>query len=159
MTDTQQCLARYGDPAKPAFQHSLTDYVFPAWLAAVWPPYDGRRVTHQWFNKDILVPLEAVFRELISAGLAKELTTYGGGGNLRYKRGMAPVAANLSIHSWYCALDFNQLLNPLGVKMGSRKGMFTAAFLAVWRRHGWVCGADFSRPDGMHFQFIPQSPA
>lgn len=156
MTDTQQCLARYGDPATPAFQRFLVDYVFPAWLAPYWPPYAGRTVTHQWLNKDIIAPLEAVFRELISTGLVKELKTYGGAGNLRYKRGMKPVAANLSIHAWYCALDFNQLQNPLGVKLGSRPGMFTPAFIAVWRKHGWVCGADFSRPDAMHFQYIPK---
>ena len=156
MTDTQQCLARYGDPAIPAFQRFLVDYVFPAWLAPRWPNYDGRKVTHQWLNKDIIKPLEAVFRELIATGLVKELKTYGGAGNLRYKRGMRQVAANLSIHPWYCALDFNQLLNPLGVKLGSRPGMFTPAFIAVWRKHGWVCGADFSRPDCMHFQYIPK---
>lgn len=155
MTDTQFCFNRYGDPAAKAFQSKLYDYVFPAWLAPHWPDYAGRPVTHQWLNKDIIASLEEVFRELIATGLVDELKTYGGAGMLRYKRGLKPIPANLSIHSWYCALDFNQLLNGLGVKMGSKPGMFTPAFLAVWRKHGWTCGADFSRPDGMHFQYIP----
>lgn len=155
MTDTAFCFAKYGDPAKPAFQQQLVNYIFPAWLAPHWPLYDGKRVTHQFLHKDIITPLEAVFRELISTGLVKELKTYGGAGNLRYKRNMPEIPANRSIHSWYCALDFNQALNPLGVKQGSRPGMFTQAFLNVWRKHGWTCGADFSNHDGMHFQYIP----
>lgn len=98
MSDTSYCLAKYGDPAQPAFQKYLMDYVFPAWLAPYWPPYDNRKVTHQWLNKDIIKPLEAVFQDLIASGLVKELKTCGGG-NLRYKRGLKPVLGNLNIHS------------------------------------------------------------
>lgn len=156
MSDTAQCFARYGDPASKKFLAALVDYRFPAWMAPFWPRYEGKPVTHQFINKDIIAPLEAVFRDLIATGLAKELKTFDGLGNLRYKRGMAEIPANRSIHSWYCAIDFNAALNPLGVKLGSRPGMFTPAFLAVWRKHGWVCGADFTRGDAMHVQFIPK---
>jgi hypothetical protein len=29
---------------------------------------------------------------------------------------------------------------------------FSEEFFDVWRKHGWTCGIDFRRADGMHFQ-------
>ena len=151
-TDTQRCLAKYGDPTTKAFEQKYMQlYVFPAWMAAIFPPYLGKPVTRQWVNRDLIAPLEAVFAELLSTGLYKELKTFDGLWVVRQKRGIA----EFSIHSWGLALDLNASLNPLGVKWGTRKGMFSAAFLAVWRKHGFTCGADFSRGDAMHFQYTP----
>ena len=159
MSDTANCVAHYGDPAKPAFQNKwLRIYTLPADIAAHFPPYPGvPHVSRIQMNTFAWEPFCAAFRELISTGLVKELKTYDGCVNLRYKRNQAEIPANRSIHSWGLALDFNAKLNPLGVVQGSRPGMFTKAFLDVWRRHGWTAGADFR--DGMHFQFTNKFPS
>jgi hypothetical protein len=152
MTDTQRCLAKYGDPSTKAFRDKyMALYIFPAWMARIFPPYQGKPVTRQWVNKDLIAPLEAVFKELEVTGLWQELKTFDGLWVVRFKRGINEY----SIHSWALALDLNAMLNPLGIKWGSRKGMFSAKFLAVWRKHGFTCGADFSRGDSMHFQYTP----
>jgi hypothetical protein len=152
MTDTQRCLKKYGDPSTKTFRDKwIVLYDFPAWMDAIFPKYQGQAVTRQWVNKDLKAPLEAVFAELLSTGLHKELKTFDGLWNVRLKRGINEY----SIHSWGLALDFNAALNPLGVKWGTRPGMFSKAFLDVWRRHGFTCGADFSRGDSMHMQYTP----
>ncbi len=150
-SDTAYALKHYGDPNGKAFQSTyMVLYTFPLWLAAAWPRYQGKAVTKQWVNKDIIGPLEAVFKGLIATNLHKELKTFDGLWNIRLKRGINEY----SIHSWGCAMDFNAAANPLNVKLHTRPGMFSDAFLAVWRKHGWTPGADFSRPDCMHFQRI-----
>jgi hypothetical protein len=153
--DTQNCLRHYGDPTSKTFEAKWMQlYVFPDWLAKIFPPYAGKPVTRQWVNKAIIPAFEAVFRDLLATGLWRELKSFDGLWVVRQKRGISEY----SIHSWGLAIDFNASLNPLGVKWGSRKGMFSKAFLDTWRRHGWVCGADFARGDSMHFQFTNSFP-
>ncbi|MDO7847648.1 M15 family metallopeptidase [Hymenobacter sp. M29] len=145
--DTTSCLWYYGDPNSKEFQAKhMVLYVFPDWVAKIFPPYQHQAVRKQWVNKDLITPLEAVFKELLETGLWKELKTFDGLWNIRNKRGLN----ELSIHSWAIALDLNALTNPLGGKV-----TFSQAFLNVWRKHGFVCGADFGagRSDGMHYQF------
>ncbi|MGI4864134.1 MAG: M15 family metallopeptidase [Janthinobacterium lividum] len=155
-TDTQQCLAHYGDPSKAAFiakwmaRHELPEAVKP-----YFPMYGGTiKPTAVYMNKFAAAALDAVLLDLLATGLIKEFKSYDGCHNIRLKRGLSEY----SIHAWGLALDFNAAQNPLGVKWGSRPGMFSKAFLDVWRKHGWVCGADFSRADGMHFQFTTTFP-
>jgi hypothetical protein len=157
MTDTQQCLAAYGNPVTREFIDKwLKRFELPADVQKVWPRYPGinKPITAIYMNTFAYDSLIAVFRELIKTKLVKELKTYDGCLNVRLKRGLN----DYSIHSWGLALDFNAALNPLNVKVGSRPNMFTHEFLEVWRRHGWTCGASFSRPDGMHFQFTSTFP-
>lgn len=156
-TDTQHCLAAYGDPSKPAFQKKwLEIFTLPPDIASSFPPYPGvPHVTRIQMNKFAWPAFCAVMRELIATGLSKEFKTYDGCVNLRLKRGINEY----SIHSWGLALDFNANLNPLGRAKGAR-GTWSEKFLAVWRKHGWVCGADWTgRPDGMHFQFTNSFPS
>lgn len=153
MTDTQHCLLAYGDPSKPAFAAKwLKIFALPPDIAAHFPPYPGvPHVSRIEMHTLAWQPFCAVFRELIATGLVKELHTYDGCVNLRKKRGMS----EWSIHSWGLALDFDQALNPLG---GATH--FTQAFLAVWRAHGWDCGADWTgRRDPMHFQYTDKFPS
>jgi hypothetical protein len=147
-TDTQQCLARYGDPSKPAFVSKwLVRHELPAAVNPYFPKYGNVRPSAIYMNKFAAASLDAVLLELLSTGLINELKTYDGCHNVRLKRGVNEY----SIHSWGLAIDFNALLNPLGVAWGTRKGMFSKPFLDVWRKHGWKCGADFK--DAMHFQY------
>ena len=156
MTDSTQCLRAYGDPTKAAFQKKwLKIYAFPADVAAVFPPYPGvPKVTRIQMNAFAWPSFCAVLRALTAAGLHQEFKTYDGCLNVRLKRGINAY----SIHSWGLAVDFNAALNPLGKPRGG-KGMWSEAFLAVWRAHGWSCGADWAgRPDGMHFQYTTHFP-
>ena len=153
MTDTQSCLHYYGDPGTAAFEAKwLRIFTIPPDIAAHFPPYPGvPHVTRIQMNSFCWDSFCAVFRELIATGLVKELHTYDGCVNLRRKRGLS----EWSIHSWGLALDFDQALAPLG----SQAPHFSQAFLNVWRRHGWDCGADWQgRKDPMHFQFTHLFP-
>jgi hypothetical protein len=58
------------------------------------------------------------------------------------------AASKLSTHAWGIGLDINVKQNPLRArpKMDPR-------IVAIFRDHGFKWGGDWSRPDGMHFQF------
>lgn len=161
MNQTQLLLAKYGNPAaSKAAEQAFTDkwmvlYNFPEWLMPHWPKYNKQGVKRQWLNRDLIAPLEAVFKELIATKLVAELKTYDGGWVIRQMRqGGAPSA-----HSWGVALDFNAALNPQGKKYTPGAGMFTKAFCDVWRKHGFLAGMDFPLADGMHFQLKLSEPA
>jgi len=159
-TQAQLQLARYGNPAaskeaKTEFTNKwMVLYDFPDWLLPYWPKYLKQGVKRQWLNKEVIGPLEAVFQELISTGLVKELKTYDGAWVIREMR----QGGTISAHSFGIAFDFNASLNPQGVKLGSRKGMFTQEFINVWKRHGFMAGSEFPLPDAMHFQLILPQP-
>lgn len=156
---TQQLIARYGNPAtskeaQAAFEKKwLVLYVLPAWLAPHFPPYKGQKVVKQWMNRDAVAPFEAVMHELCTTTgedgklLITQLISYGGGGCIRLQRD----STEPSVHSWYLAFDFNEEQMPFRCKTNH----FSHAFMEVWRRHGWRCGADFGpgRSDPMHFEY------
>ena len=147
-TTYDRLVAAYGDPhQQPAFAaRNLTTYSLPTDVAKVWPPFAGHPITRITVNKAVIPPLLKVFAELVATGLVRELKTYDGGYNYRPQRG----STRLSMHSFGVALDFNAATNGLGKPV-----TFSAAFLGVWRRNGWTCGADWKMPrtDGMHFQY------
>lgn len=160
-SQAQLQLERYGNPAaskeaKIAFTNKwMVLYDFPDWLLPYWPKYQKQGVKRQWLNKEVIAPLEAVFRELISTGLVKELKTYDGAWAIREMR----QGGTISAHSFGIAFDFNASLNPQGKKYKEGVGMFTPAFHAVWRKHGFMAGIDFPLADGMHFQLTLPQPA
>lgn len=160
ISQTQLLLAKYGNPAaskaaEAAFtaKHMVL-YNFPDWLQPHWPKYMKQGVKRQWVNEDVVAPLEAVFRELISTGLVKELKEYNGCWNIRKMRG----SDQPSSHSWGLAFDFNATANALGRKWTpGQHGMFSKAFVDVWKKHGFMAGADFPQGDAMHYQLaLPQ---
>ena len=160
ISQTNLLLAKYGNPAaskaaEQAFQNKfMVLYNFPDWLLPYWPKYMKQGVKRQWLNKDVITPLENVFHELISTGLVKELKTFDGAWVIRTMR---QDLGQPSAHSFGTTFDFNASLNPQGKKHQDGCGMFSEAFMAVWKRHGFMCGADFPLPDCMHFQLeLPQ---
>jgi hypothetical protein len=163
LSQTQLLLAKYGNPAaSKAAEAEFTKkfmvlYNFPEWLLPHWPKYLKQGVKRQWLNKDVIAPLEAVFRELIATGLVKELKTYDGAWNIRKMRNSDQPSA----HSWGLAFDFNASTNGLGKKWTpGQHGMFSKAFVDVWKKHGFMAGADFPQNDVMHYQLaLPQPPA
>ncbi|HET9503309.1 MAG TPA: M15 family metallopeptidase [Hymenobacter sp.] len=152
MTDSQRCFAAYGNPSLPAFAAQwLVRHPLPLAVRPFFPAFAGKPITALYLHRLAAPALDKVLLELVATGLARELRTYDGCWAVRCKRGLAEY----SIHSWGLALDFNAALNPLGRPKGG-PGMWSEAFLNVWRRHGWTCGADWkARPDGMHFQYVP----
>jgi hypothetical protein len=100
-------------------------------------------------NKDLVKPLEAVFRDLIKAYKAGELKpldslmTWDGCYNIRKKRGLS----SLSVHSYGMAVDVNAFRNGLG-----KTPTFSDAFAKIWEKHGFIWGGRWSRLDGMHFE-------
>lgn len=114
----------------------------------VWMPFPAI-----YCNRDIMQPLIGSFMALEREGLNDELRSYGGCWNIRPVRG----GNSLSLHSWGVAVDFNTFDNPLGLtrEQATAKGLtpFTDRFQQVWRDHGWTCGIDFARKDGMHFEY------
>lgn len=148
MTTPERLAAKYGNPhdVESFTARNIVTWPLPPAMAAVWPKFAGHIITRITINKAIIGPLCAVFLDLIDTGLVKELKTYDGAYNYRTQRG----ATALSMHAFGVALDFNAATNGLGKRV-----TFSPAFLDVWRKHGWTCGADFKAPrvDGMHFQY------
>jgi hypothetical protein len=153
-SQAQLLLAKYGNPAASKEAEAeftskfMTLYNFPDWLLPYWPKYMKQGVKRQWLNKDVIGPLEAVFKELIQTGLVKELKEYNGAWVIRKMR----QADVISSHSFGLAFDFNATQNPQGKKYKEGAGMFSPAFCAVWKKHGFLSGMDFPLADGMHFE-------
>lgn len=155
MTDSQLALRAYGKPDTAAFQNNwLVRHELPAAVKPFFPKYGTIRPTAIYMNRYATAALDAVLLDLLHTGLIKELKTYDGCWNVRPKRG----SKELSIHSWGLALDFNAALNPLGVKWGSRPGMFSGLFIQTWEKHGWTAGAWWNRPDVQHYQYTNRMP-
>lgn len=94
-------------------------------------------------NKDMVIPLQAAFKNLIATGAVNELKTWDGCFNIRSKRGLS----SMSLHSWGLAVDVNAFENGLGdIPVLSQK--FVKCFLDA----GFDWGGTWTRKDGMHFQ-------
>lgn len=152
MSTTTKLIAKYGNPLinQKAFEQkhmALCTYTPKIKLAL---PILGASV---YCNKDMIKPLTNVLEALIDKELAKEIKTNDQCFCVRSIRG----SQDISVHSWGMAIDFNVNDNPLGMtkQQAKAKGLtpFTEAFDQVWRDHGFVCGIDFTRKDGMHYEY------
>ncbi len=153
MTDRNKLNEVFGDPTKDRA-------VFEKRNMVVWncqKEFATLPFKRMYVNYHILPKLQVTFKVLQHMGLLHEIKSFGGCWNVRLIRGSKSM---LSIHSWGLAVDFNVDHNPLGwdsakcFKMGLTP--FTDAFFEVWRRTGWTCGIDFTRPDGMHFEWTKE---
>lgn len=95
---------------------------------------------------------EKFLLELISRNLHTEIKTNDECYQVRSIRG----SNEISIHSWGMAVDLNANDNPLGMdrETAIKEGLtpFTQGFQQTALDIGLVCGYDFSRKDGMHFE-------
>lgn len=97
--------------------------------------------------------LEAAFREIAAAGLAAAIdlantNRYGGCFYPRFNR-IAGALGVLSRHSWGMALDVNTVTNAQGATP-----QLDCRVVVIMRRHGFAWGGNFTRPDGMHFEWV-----
>ncbi|KAB7728121.1 hypothetical protein F5984_20460 [Rudanella paleaurantiibacter] len=144
MKTQAQLIKRFGDPSvdQAAFEREhMTVWNVPREIDLAIGPIPAR----MYCNRLMIDPLERTLRELIRRELHHEIRTYDGIFNVRKKRGLS----TLSMHAFGLAIDLNAAWNPLGGRV-----TWSPEFLAVWRKQGWTCGADWAkRPDGMHFQW------
>jgi hypothetical protein len=88
--------------------------------------------------------LQSVFHEIHRRDLWHLLEDYGGCFNFRNARGLS----KLSTHCWGIAIDINVRTNGLGMKP-----WLDERIVAIFKDHGFIWGGDWTRKDGMHFQY------
>jgi hypothetical protein len=94
-------------------------------------------------HKYLVDLVEITFAGIVYAGLAQEVTEFGGAFAFRAQRG----SHRLSLHAFGAALDLNPRSNPLGTL-----GTMNREVIGVFERCGWTWGGRWARPDPMHFQ-------
>lgn len=94
-------------------------------------------------NKDMVIPLQVAFENLIKRGCVDQLKTWDGCFNIRRKRG----GISSSLHSWGLAVDVNAAWNRMG-----RTPTLSSEFVKCWTDAGFEWGGRWRIPDGMHFQ-------
>lgn len=135
MVTSQQALKKYGQPSQS--NPNLVLWDVPAELEIGVIP---KRI---YCNKDMVAPLTAAFKALISTGCVTELKTWDGCFNIRKKRGLA----SMSLHSWAIAIDVNAFENGL-----NQTPKLSKLFVSCFTNNGFDWGGTWTRKDGMHFQ-------
>lgn len=106
-----------------------------------------------YINIDFAPVYLKFLNRLIEKNLHTEVTVNDQCFNIRMVRGSEK---SISIHSWGMAVDLNPVNNPLGLsrEQAIAKGLkpFTAEFQETAKTCGLVCGYNFKRCDGMHFE-------
>lgn len=105
----------------------------------------GKPTRHIYCNSFMRESLIAALKEIVECGLAHELKTFDGCFCIRKVRG----GTEWSMHSFGLAIDINAAENPLG-----QRGKMHPGIIAIFRKHKFISGAFFKRPDFMHFQFV-----
>lgn len=141
----------YGDPAAfiradgfvhPTWERQILDFVhLPESLPLGWDR--TVKVTRIRVHTNITHAVSKLFKEIHDAKLWDKLHTFDGSYAWRPSRG----SQKLSTHCWGIALDLNAGTNGLG-----EKGDMDPGIIEVFKRHGWVWGGEWERPDPMHFQ-------
>ena len=134
MVTSAQCLKKYGDPT---LEHNMAVWDVPANLEI------GMIPKKIYCNKDIVLPLQQAFKNLIDTGCVAELKTWDGCFNIRKKRGLS----SMSLHSWGIAVDINAAWNQLG-----KSPTLSDEFVKCFTDSGFEWGGTWTRKDGMHFQ-------
>ncbi len=111
-------------------------------------------------NKEMIVPLEVAFLNVINRGLTEEFKTWDGCFQVRPIRGYETTVKKLlasgqiekamvymSIHSWGVAIDINAFENGLG-----KEPKMSKEFVECFEDAGFEWGGNWKRKDGMHFQ-------
>jgi len=131
----------------------------PAWVAAnisgggVRTAFDGIDVVAACHVK-VRASIQAALREIAAAGLAGAIdlnntNRFGGCYTPRFNRIGGSAAGSLSRHTWGMAFDLNTVTNAQGAEPQLDCGV-----VRIFRRHGFAWGGNFTRPDGMHFEWV-----
>lgn len=137
MVYSKHAKAKYGEP-------SPRNPCMVLWkVPSVYVDANNKVPYRVWCNKDMVVPLENAFKNLLERDLLSELHTWNGCFNIRAIRG----STAMSLHSWGIAFDVNAADNALGAEPTLSK-----AFVDAVCEAGFDWGGLFTRKDGMHFQ-------
>lgn len=159
-----ECYKRWGDP------NTLWDegkymaiWEVPEYVCKLIPAIP-RRI---YCNKEMIVPLEAAFLNIINRKLTEEIKTWDGCFQVRAIRGYGKKVNQLidlghiekamiymSIHSWGVAIDINAAWNGLGKEPQMNKEL-----VKCFEDAGFEWGGNWKRKDGMHMQlaYLTQS--
>lgn len=102
----------------------------------------GTLVTHFSTNRDIAAGITTVLKSLQRSGELSSLVEFNGSFISRTLR----TSSNISAHAYGLAVDVNGSMNPRGYPSQQPAGLRSAFTTA-----GFVDGATFPTPDGMHF--------
>ena len=134
----------FGDPLEPGYWQAYGGFCStPPELNHVFP-YTFAGENGFWCNKQMIIVFQKVYSGIVRTGLSDELKTFHGCYNVRKIRG----GTKLSTHSWGISVDHNMYENMLGHSPRMNPGV-----VECFKKCGFVWGGDFSRKDGMHFQF------
>lgn len=134
MVKSADCMKKYGDPTTERF---MTVWDVPSNLE------HGHIPKKLYCSRDMVVPLERAFRNVIDRGLTEQIKTWDGCFNIRNKRG----ASTASLHSWGIAIDINAAWNGFG-----KTPTMSPELVKCFTDAGFDWGGLWSKPDGMHFQ-------
>lgn len=134
MLTAKKCQQILGDPIK---EKDMVMFHVPEELQIGCIP---KRI---YCNKRLVEPLSRALAALSMTGCVKELKTWDGCFNIRYKRG----GTTPSLHSWGLAIDVNAAWNRLGMEPN-----LSPRFVACFTDNGFDWGGIWDMPDGMHFQ-------
>lgn len=103
------------------------------------------------FHGAVIEPAERLFRAWEKAGVSDRVDTWNGSTVYRRTRG----GQNLSSHAFGIAFDINAASNPFGVHP-SPLGKVGCVYelVKIANAEGWYWGGHFSKPDGMHFEYV-----
>lgn len=134
MVTDKQCYKKYGPPE---LEKAMVLWDVPSDMEIGVIP---KRI---YCNRDLVAPLQAALRNVISRGLVEQLKTWDGCFNIRQKRG----STSMSLHAWGLAIDINASWNRFG-----RVPTLSAELVACFTDAGLIWGGEWSPVDGMHFQ-------
>lgn len=131
----------FGDPADPEFEaRNIVSFDLPYPLV-----YDGKRIFRSRCHRLAVDNFIQVFMDLDHAGLASEVSNYGG---IYAQRSIRGRATRPSTHSWGIAIDVEPAKYPL-----RSLARLPQPVIEVFKRAGFTYGGDFKgRKDPMHFQ-------
>ena len=102
----------------------------------------------------IRAALQDALHDIAEAGLTPAFdlantNQYGGCYVPRFNRIGGAIGGSLSRHTWGMAFDMNTVTNAQGTVP-----QLDCRVVRIFRRHGFAWGGNFTRPDGMHFEWV-----
>jgi len=138
-TGKSQIIEIFGQPGKAVC--SAGRVLLPAPIKLSWADTEVTKLACHKLLEDVFTD---VFEALFAKNLWSYIKTTGG----IYEPRTVTSSQKTSTHAWGIAIDLNPLENPLGAKPKMNERV-----ILVFEDRGFVWGGDWSRPDGMHFQY------
>jgi hypothetical protein len=158
----EQKIQKYGDPLRGVVMGANERSFIPngEWrrtnirkiaVGPLMPSCVDVKLVMGWFHGAVVDSAERLFRAWEKAGVADRIDTWNGSAVYRKTRG----GQRLSSHAFGIAFDINAATNPFGVIPSSPgKAGCVYELVKIANAEGWYWGGHFSKPDGMHFEYV-----